>query len=100
MLRESLLPRHMELAVICGAVGEIEIYKRLIRDAGLRGLAFEKVNGIRVKVYGYLLLELFGLGVRTGIQFFNLVFFTHFIYLLRTFFHRSSALSESLFWRK
>ena len=57
------IPVDGELFLLRRAVGQIQVDERLIGDAGLVGLGLEIVDGVRVQIDGYLLFQLFCVGV-------------------------------------
>ena len=73
----KLLPRHLELALVVGAVSQIKVDQGLIRDSFGFGQGLEVVDGAAIDVDGDLLLQPARIGVLSRIQFADVVFISH-----------------------
>lgn len=57
----------MQLLAVDGAVGKIEVNKRLVRYARAVSLTFEIINGIRVNINSDLLFQFLYVWILSGI---------------------------------
>ena len=72
-----LFPRYMKLFLVFGAVSEIKIYQRLIGYAFVLRKDFEVVNRIGVDIDRYLLFQLLGVWIFTGVEIFDIILISH-----------------------
>ena len=72
-----LAPAHAECALVFCAVGQIQIDKRLIWDAGTVGLPLKVVNRVTVNIDRDLPFQLFCVRILSWVQICNIIFFSH-----------------------
>lgn len=77
MVTLTLLPGHLELTPVIGAISQIQIDQGLIGDALSISQRLEVVNGAAIDIDSDLLLQPARIGVLSRIQFANVVFISH-----------------------
>lgn len=73
----DLLPGQLQFPLVDGAIPQIQINQRLVRDARRLGLGLEVVDGVAVQIDGDLPFEMGGVGVFSWVQVLNVIFFSH-----------------------
>lgn len=73
----DLLPGHLELPSVIGAVSQVEIDQGLIGDSFDFSQRLEVINGAAIDVDGDLLLQPARIGVFSWIQFADVIFVSH-----------------------
>ena len=68
-------PGHLQLTLVLGAIGKIEVDKRLVWDTGLLRHSLEIVDGIAVQIDRDLLFHCLGIGIANPSG--KIIFFSH-----------------------
>lgn len=75
--RNLLLPGHLELPVVIGAIPQIEVDQGLVWNAFFVSQGFEVVDGAAIDVDGDLLFQTVCIGIFSGVQLVDIVFVSH-----------------------